>query len=308
MKIDIKPVLNKGAIAVKEHAPEILVYTGIGGTVVSGVMACKATRNLDEVLNQHKANAEVVHKKYEVVKDERGKKRDLTRVYARTGLGLARLYGPSVTVGMLSIISILTGNNILRKRNIALAAAYATIDTSFKQYRDRVIDRFGEEVDRELRTGGRQEKIEVIETDENGKEKKVKKNATVVDNLMPSDYARYFGLGYADGAEPNAGYNLFFLRSQQELANHMLKAYGRLFLNDVYDMLGYERSVAGQAVGWVYDKNSEDHGDNYIDFGIQEVYLKKGEDPDEYEKVFLLDFNVDGNILDHALSKGLLTN
>ena len=124
---------------------------------------------------------------------------------------------------------------------------------------------------------------------------------------MPSDYARYFCYGEARAAEPNADYNLFFLKAQQELANHMLIANGFLFLNDVYDMLGIDRSIAGQTVGWVYDKNMQDHGDNYVDFGIQEVYRKKSDEPGDYEKVFLLDFNVDGSILDHSLDKGLIT-
>ena len=307
MKFDIKNTVNSCKLAVSKHSPEILVFTGIAGVVTSSVMACKATRKLDPVLEAHKENAEAVHKKYKAKPDEHAEKQELTKVYVKTGVEFVKLYGPSVTLGALSITGILASNNILRKRNLALAAAYTAIDTSFKQYRSRVVDRFGEQVDRELRIGAHQEKIEVIETDENGKEKKVKKNVTVVDNPMPSDYARYFCYGEARAAEPNADYNAFFLKAQQELANHMLIANGFLFLNDVYDMLGIDRSIAGQTVGWVYDKNMQDHGDNYVDFGIQEVYRKKSDEPGDYEKVFLLDFNVDGSILDHSLDKGLIT-
>ena len=129
---------------------------------------------------------------------------------------------------------------------------------------------------------------------------------TVVDD-GPSDYARYFAYGEAAAAEPSEEYNIFFLKAQQELANHMLMAKGFLFLNDVYEMLGIEKSLAGQAVGWVYDRHADDHGDNYVDFGIQEVYRKRSNDPGDYEKVFLLDFNVDGSILEHAQKKGLIT-
>ena len=307
MKIDVKALANKGKLSAKQHSPEILVVTGIFGVVTSAVMACKATRKLDPVLEAHQQNAEAVHKKYATGKDEHAEKRELTHVYLKTGLGIVKLYGPSVTIGSLSIISILTGNNILRKRNMALAAAYATIDASYKQYRGRVIEKFGEEIDKELRFGSHQEKIEVVETDENGKEKKVKKEVTVMGSEL-SDYARYFCVGEAKAAEPNADYNAFFLKAQEELANHMLRANGFLFLNDVYDMLGIDKSIAGQAVGWVYDKNADDHGDNYVDFGIQEVYRKRSDRPGDYEKVFLLDFNVDGSILDHAQNKGLITD
>ena len=307
MKFDIKNTVNSCKLAVSKHSPEILVVTGIVGVVTSAVMACKETRRLDPVLEAHKQNAEAVHKKYAQNPDEHAEKRELTGVYLKTGLGFVKLYGPSVTLGALSITGILASNNILRKRNMALAAAYATIDASFKQYRGRVIERFGEQTDKELRLDAHQEKIEVTETDENGKDKKVKKNATVVDNPMPSDYARYFAYPEARAAEPNADYNAFFLKAQQELANHMLRANGFLFLNDVYEMLGIEKSRAGQAVGWVYDKNREDHGDNWVDFGIQEVYRKRSDKPGDYEKVFLLDFNVDGPIMDHAEDKGLIT-
>ena len=307
MKFDIKTATNKSKLAAMKHSPEILVVSGIVGVVTSTVMACKATRKIDPVLEDHRKNTEAVHKKYENAKDEHAEKRELTKVYVKTGVDFVKLYAPSVTVGILSITGILASNNILRKRNVALAAAYTAIDTSFQQYRSRVVERFGEEVDKELRIGAHQEKIEVVETDENGKEKKVKKSVTVVDSSMPSDYARYFGYGEARAAEPNADYNAFFLKAQQELANHMLRANGFLFLNDVYDMLGIDRSIAGQAVGWVYDKNTDDHGDNYVDFGIQEVFRKKSDQPGDYEKVFLLDFNVDGAILDHAQNKGLIT-
>lgn len=304
MKFDIKTAANKSKLAVMQYSPEILVVTGIVGVVASAVMACKATRKLDPVLEAHKKNAEEVHRKFT---DEKLEKRELTKVYMKTGVSFVKLYGPSVTVGMLSITGILASNNILRKRNVALAAAYTAIDTSFRQYRGRVVERFGEEVDKELRIGAHQEKIDVIEKDENGKEKKVKKTVTVTDTNLPSDYARYFCYGEAKAAEPNADYNQFFLKAQQELANHMLRANGFLFLNDVYDMLGIDRSVAGQMVGWVYDKNADDHGDNYVDFGIQEVFRKKSDRPGDYEKVFLLDFNVDGAILTHSVDKGLIT-
>lgn len=308
MKFDIMNTLNKGKLSVKRHSPEILIVTGVIGVVTSAVMACKATRKLDPVLEAHKQNVEAVHKKYTNDTEEKTEKRELTRVYAKTAMDFVKLYGPSMTLGALSITGILASNDILRKRNVALAAAYATVDASFKQYRGRVIERFGEQVDKELRIGAHQEKIEMIETDENGKEKKVKKEVTVVDNPMPSDYARYFAYGEARAAEPNEDYNLFFLKAQQELANHMLRANGFLFLNEVYEMLGIDKSIAGQAVGWVYDKNTDEHGDNYVDFGIQEVYRKRSDKQDDYEKVFLLDFNVDGGILTHAQDKGLITD
>lgn len=315
MKFDISSTFHKCVFEIKKHSPEILVVTGVVGVVTGGVMACKATMKLNEVLDRHKAEVNRVHKEHHSLaedsdaadEEKKEEQKALTKVYLRTGLSFVELYGPSVAVSALSITGILASNNILRKRNVALAAAYATIDQSFREYRGRVVERFGADVDKELRYDMHTEKVEETVVDEDGKKKKVKKNVTVVGNGLPSDYARYFAYGEARAAEANADYNEFFLKAQQELANTMLRSKGFLFLNEVYDMLGIERSIPGQVVGWVYDKHCEDHGDNFVDFGIQEVCRKKSDLPGDYEKVFLLDFNVDGSIIDHSFSKGLIT-
>ena len=78
----------------------------------------------------------------------------------------------------------------------------------------------------------------------------------------------------------------------------MLRRKGHLYLNEVYDMLGIPRTKAGQIVGWIYD---EEHpvGDNYVDFGIYDSNKPRVRDfVNGYERTVLLDFNVDGNILD----------
>lgn len=301
MKMDISKFTGKATLVLKKHSPEILVFLGIGGTVTGAVMACKATRKLDDVLFDHKERVETAKKQ------DPDNKKELTKAYAHTGIQLVKLYGPSVTVGALSVSSILAGNNILRKRNVALAAAYAAVDQGFKDYRGRVVERFGAETDNELRHNLHREKIEETVEDENGKKKKVKREITVAGDGAPSDYARFFAKGEAKAAEVNDDYNLLFLKSQQELANHMLRAKGFLFLNDVYEMLGIDPSIPGQMVGWVYDKNDDAFGDNYVDFRIQEVYRKSSDEPGDYRKVFLIDPNVDGGILERASAKGLVT-
>lgn len=301
MKMDISKLTGKATLVVKKHSPEILVFLGIGGTVTGAVMACKATRKLDDVLLDHKERVETTKKQ------DPSNKKELTKAYAHTGVQLMKLYGPSFTVGALSVSSILAGNNILRKRNVALAAAYAAVDRGFKDYRGRVVERFGAEVDNELRHNLHKEKIEETVEDENGKKKKVKREITVAGDGAPSDYARFFAKGEAKAAEINDDYNLLFLKSQQELANHILRAKGFLFLNDVYEMLGIDPSIPGQMVGWVYDKSDAALGDNYVDFRIQEVYRKNSDEPGDYRKVFLIDPNVDGGILERASAKGLVT-
>lgn len=300
----------------KKHSPEILVVAGVVGVVTSAVMACKATTKVNDILEESKSEVEKIHsvladdtKRFKEVEEngektkvevysEEDSKKDLAIVYVRTAAKFAKLYGPSIVLGALSITSILASNNIMRKRNVALAAAYATVDRSFKDYRSRVVERFGKELDHELKYNLKSQEIEETVVDEKGEEKTVKKTVNAVNtNHFFSDYAKFFDDGCA-GWTKDPEMNRFFLLRQQDQANERLKARGYLFLNDVYEMLGIPKTKAGQIVGWVYDKN-EPNGDNYVDFGIFNAYSEQARDfVNGYERTILLDFNVDGNILD----------
>lgn len=289
----------------KKHSPEILVGAGVVGVVASAVMACKATTKLDDVLAETKDTVNKIHdvtehpekipegKEY-TVEDS---KKDLTIVYTQAGVKLVKLYGPAVVLGTVSIAAIIGGHHILRKRNIALAAAYTAVDKGFKEYRGRVLERFGEEVDRELRYNIKAKEIEKTVTDANGKETVVKETVDVADPNLTSDYARFFDDG-CTGWTKDPEFNLMFLKDQQRYANDLFKSKGHLFLNEVYDMLGIPRTQAGQVVGWIYDEKNP-IGDNFIDFGIYDIAdERKRSFVNGYERTILLDFNVDGNILE----------
>lgn len=289
----------------KKHSPEILVGTGVVGVVASAVMACKATTKLDDVLAETKDTVDKIHdvtehpekipegKEY-TVEDS---KKDLTIVYTQAGVKLVKLYGPAVVLGTVSIAAIIGGHHILRKRNIALAAAYTAVDKGFKEYRGRVLERFGEEVDKELRYNIKAKEIEKTVTDANGKETVVKETVDVADPNLTSDYARFFDDG-CTGWTKDPEFNLMFLKDQQRYANDLFKSKGHLFLNEVYDMLGIPRTQAGQVVGWIYDEKNP-IGDNFIDFGIYDIAdERKRSFVNGYERTILLDFNVDGNILE----------
>ena len=288
---------------IKKHSPEILLVTGITGVVTSAVMACKATTKVDTIVEETKKSIDMIHEGMEtgnicgVEYTEEDGKKDLAIVYIQTGVKFAKIYGPSVLLGLTSIGCILASNNIIHKRNVALSAAYTAIDRSFKGYRSRVIERFGESMDRELRYNIKTQEVkETVVDEETGKKKTVKSTVSVVDPNTYSDYARFFD-EYCAGWTKDAEYNLMFLRQQQNYANELLKSRGHLFLNEVYDMLGIDRTKAGNIVGWIYD---EKHpiGDNFVDFGIYVLDNEKARDfVNGRERSILLDFNVDGDIL-----------
>lgn len=292
---NISGAASKAVMKLKKHSPEILVVAGVVGTVVSAVIACKATTKINDILDETKETLDTIHNGMETGQVngqdytiEDGKKNTVI-VYAHTGMKLAKLYAPALILGTLSITSILASNNILRKRNVALGAAYIAIDKSFKEYRTRVIERFGEQVDTELKYGIKAKKFEETEVDpETGKTKKVKKTVMLADSNLQSDYAVYFD-SKSRNYETNPDYNRMFLKAQQAFANDKLQTRGHLFLNEVLDDLDLPRTPAGQIVGWT--KNGPD---GYVNFRIVEVERETKDG--RHEPVLLLDFNVEGNI------------
>ena len=294
-------LLSSVQYKVKKHSPEILMVAGIAGTVVGTVLACKATTKVSEIIEEKNKNIEDVHTCLEDNTEEyteEDSKKDLTIIYAQTGVKLFKLYAPAIGVMALSFASIIAGHKVLKKRNIAIAAAYAAIDKGFKQYRKNVIEEFGEGVDQQMRFGLKSKEIK--KKDKDGKTVKeteyyIDPDANPLNNI--SEYARFFDASSENFAK-DPEYNMMFLRRQQDYANEMLKSRGHLFLNEVYDLLDIPRSKAGQVVGWVYDKNGNTKGDNYVDFGLYRNDQGTRRFVNGLEYNILLDFNVDGVIYD----------
>ena len=301
--------LNVAGLKLKKHSPEILVVTGVVGLVSSAVMACKATTKVDAVISKAKERIDGIHdtlkdgdmkqayfEEFNEVYTEEQSKKDLAIVYTQTGLDFVKLYGPALLLGALSITAIFASNNILQKRNIALAAAYTAVDKGFKEYRGRVIERFGEELDKELKYNVKAKEVKETVVNEDGTETVVEKTINVP-NPNASDYTKCFD-EYCLGWTKDAEYNLMFLRQQQSYFNDKLRTEGYVFLNDVYKALGIPVTKAGQIVGWVYD-SKDPNADNFIDFGIYDLDdERKRAFVNGREKSIWLDFNVDGVIWD----------
>lgn len=295
--------LARVGFGAKKHSPEILIVAGITGTIVSAVIACKATLKINSVLEEMDEQLDIIRggTDNEKIKDqysEEDKKKDLTIVYVRTGLKVIQIYAPAVIIGTLSLISILASNNILRKRNTALGLAYMTVSKGFKKYRANVVKKYGSDIDRALRFDAVKETVVEKIIDENGKEIEVEKEVEIIKLDEESEYAKYF-----DESSPywqrSADYNLSFLKAEQAYANNLLRAKGYVFLNEIYERLGIKQTKAGQVVGWVYDQHDTETCDNFIDFGIYRNAFNsvaRRAFVNGYEPVVLLDFNVDGCI------------
>lgn len=289
------------ALIMKKNKPTILTFAGIIGMVGASVWACnstlKASKNLEdfnEGITELKADFEGNSGEW----TDNDYKRALTKSYVNEVTDMIKLYSGPVILGSISIAMILKGEKDHRTKYAGVCAAYSTLDTMFKTYRKNVVERFDEQTDKELRYGIKKKKVEVEETDENGKTKKVKKEIAVATNPLDciSDYARFYDESCREW-DPNPEYNLTKLRLSERQANDILKSRGYIYLNEVYDMLGIPQTSAGQRVGWFRGFGDNIDGDGYVDFGLYDVNREKIRDfVNGYEAVALLDFNVDGII------------
>lgn len=276
--------IGRTSLKVRHNSPHILFGSGVVGIVASTVLACRATLKLEPVLEDIQHDLDGIESR-QVVGDllQPHRNKDLAYTYVKGSFEIVKLYGPAVALGSVSLL-LLTGSHIqLTRRNTALTVAYSGLHQAYVQYRDRVRGYVGEEKERDLYHGVTLEKVE----GEDGKKKEIK----IADPNNLSPYARFF-----DETSPNWSkdpeLNRLFVQCQQNYLNHRLHAVGHVFLNEVYDALGIDRSSAGQIVGWVIG----DEGDNYIDFGIFDCANSRF--VNGWERSVLLDFNVDGPVID----------
>lgn len=281
--------LNKIKLLGIKHSPTIFMVAGLAGVVAGTVMACKATRKYDELKEERDSD---ITQMEEYVADERvdysqeDMDKDVTITNKKYYVNVVKTFAPAVGVMALSFASIINGHRILNKRNAGLVAAYTALDSAYKKYRERVKEAVGEDKESLIFNGVRK-----IDKDDNGKVTNVERvnNADFEDN----PYWRIFdetNPNY-DSRDPEA--NIIFLKSIERYMNDRLIARGVVFLNEVYEDLGMEKTDYGQTVGWLYKKGT---GDNYITFDIFKDYNSMF--LNGYSKsACILNFNVDGVVL-----------
>lgn len=294
LRLVAEKALSPATKIAHRYGPEILVGTGIVGGVTAAVFAARATLKLEPVIDDMREKLAVINE-YKKVTDENEHEenyptqkfvRDKTRVYLQGTGRIAKLYGPALTLGVVSVGCILGAHGIMRKRNVALAAAYKAVEHSFNEYRKRFAKEFGEEKALDFDRGFFDEESKDKET---GKTKVV----THVNKNNHSPYSRFFDENsryYMQTKE----YNLAFLTHTQNFFNDLLWARGYVYLNEVYEALDIPQTKAGNAVGWSLNSKM---GDKQVDFGIFDIESERARSfVNGWERAILLNFNVDGLI------------
>ena len=282
-----KAILGTVNFTLKKYSPEILLGVGIVGVVGSTVLACKATLQAEAILDEHAEKKEriddcvLLRDTSEVDYPVEAEKQDRRVLMFSTAGKFIRLYGPPVTLMAVSISCILGAHRIMKKRNVALMAAYKVLENGQKR---TIVDADGTEHEQD----GTEHEQDGI-------------------NLHLSGFARSFAperpdqMGSWEGSTQWSKvheYNLDFLNAKADHFNNMLLTKGFVTINDVYSELGFAPTEAGMICGWRY---KSDRGDGYISFKPRgyDGGWNHGINGDE----ILLDFNIDGVIFDQNVAR-----
>lgn len=303
IKNKITSKVGRQILVTQKHSPTLLFGVGVIGMVTTVALACRATLKMEELIGEAEEKDKKIDAALELGDDkytEEDAKKDGILVKTQTAAKIAKIYAPAVAVGLVSIGAFTGSHIVLNRRNAALTAAYGVVDKAFREYRGRVIDEHGKEKDQEYRFGSVEREV-AVDTDEGTAVKTVKgaDPKFAKESGGRSMYAVCFDESNRNWRS-DWNYNQMFLRSQQQYANDRFNRDGFLFLNDVYEMLGYQRTSFGQVVGWVRgsrDVKGNKMGDDYIDFGILENGHQSTLFVNGDERSVWLDFNVDGLVL-----------
>lgn len=302
-------ILVKTKLGIKKHSPEILVAAGIGTGIVAAIVACKQTIKANDIVAEARKSLQNIEDVKELAANneveytEENEQKDREIIGKQVTIGLVKSYALPVGLGILSVTCILAGHHILKKRNVALAAAYSALSTDFMNYRKRVVDKYGKDVDFMLKNGLEKQIVanQVIDP-ETGEVKETKEEVLTYDGDKLSQYARIFDEVGSTQWTPSADHNRAFLLMEQNYFNERIRTRGYIFLNEVYERLGFRPTKAGSVVGWVY-QNADYEG---IDFGIFTAHTQKAaEFLEGTEPSIILDFNVQGDILSLVTEGGV---
>lgn len=301
MKQFITRAYGASKLLLKANAPTIMVVGGVVSMGAGAIVACKQTLVIEEVLEPHVEMLEKIKQGEELgIQGYQGDTaaKDRYKVYARVGRDVGKLYAVPGVLFFGGAALVFGGHRIMVKRNATLALAYTGLKKSFDAYRGRVREQWGSEADRAMMSGYSLKEIE----DEQG-------NKTLVpvidqDTARIDPYNRIFEQGATPEWRNDYGANIFHVSNQERMANFRLNRYGILYLNEVYESLGFPRTDVGQVVGWKVKTLPDGTKDiPMVSFGVDVVHPM--DDELKKSKAIYLDFNCQGLIVGGQVQKAL---
>lgn len=229
-------LLSYSTSFIKRNASTILTCMGSAGVIATSVMAVKATPKAMESLEE--------------AKEEKGDELTKFEMVMTAGPN----YIPAIAVGV-STIACIFGSNVLNKRNqAALVSAYALIDNSYKEYKNKVKELYGEEADENVRQEVAKDKYDENDIlDANGEE------------LFYDEFSgRYFKS------------TIYKVQRAQYDLNRELIMTECVPLNYYYELLGLPPIEGGDKLGWSTSMNFDYYWQLWIDFSHSTFDLEDG--------------------------------
>ena len=284
MKIDKTEIINSVKHFFRKNGPTIMVGVGIAGSVWGCVTACKATLKLEEVLTKEKEELDKIHtyKKEKGFSDkytENDYNHDILMTYTKMAIKTAKLYAPAVGIYACSMALIGGSHKIMTDRNTQLMTGYSALVQMYEQYRTRVKERFGEEVEKQIAYNCEEVKTVSEFTDENGKvHKKTEKNMVAKDPIGLDPFTRAYDSQHNanffndPNPEERKYHNKNFLDQSEMALQWKLEAKGYLRWSEVLQYLGYHAAAYGegeeyylylgdseetQDYGWLYSETED---------------------------------------------------
>lgn len=239
----VKTISRSCRMKYLQKKPEILVYGGIAGLIVSGILACIETKKAGEEIQE--ATDQI-----DILTDELGDTKEAHKAKAKVRIKtigkLIIVYLPSIVLAFLSARSICSGFGTLKARELDATAALAVMTSKYQQYREGAKALIGEDGDEKILYGLTNERVEeTVKDPETGKEKrhkvtKVRSNA----NLAPGESFYFNRLNWPDYTG-NFKYDKKQLELCESNMNDLLhtKSVGGhpsiLLLTEVLEKLGY---------------------------------------------------------------------
>lgn len=217
----VKLAKDVKTVAVK-HSPEILMGFGIASSILTTVLAVKATPKALKLMDK---------KKKEEQKDKLAPVETVKATW--------KCYIPAAVSGVMSVSCLVGSSAISLKRGAALAAAYKLSETALAEYKDAVVETIGEK------------KEQVIQ--EKAYQKQIENNPVEIGDIT------YTGNGDTLCMDPLTKRYFYssvesIRRAENAVNKQMLRdILGTASLNDFYDELGIDRTDIGYVVGWNTD-------------------------------------------------------
>ena len=227
-------LLRQVKVFADRNASTILTVTGSVGVAATSVMAVKATPKALKLIDQ--------------AREEKGEELTTIEVVKVA----APVYIPAVLVGV-STIACIVGANVMNKRQqAALTSAYALLDNSYKEYKKKVEELYGEDANAQIREELAKDKYESIPVEDNKL-------------LFYDSYSeRYFNATMEDVI--NAEYQI----------NRKLSLWGWANLNEFYELMGIPKVDYGEFLGWSSGGLIEATWADWLEFTHQHVTMDDG--------------------------------